>query len=119
MSEIGRRFELFGRAAMASRWELADYELGEIEEALGTLDHASLPKEGHPEVLSGLLQSFRDAELPALKKASADRNPTTFADAFGHAAKACNECHHASGHGFIDVPTLAGRPIPNTDPLVK
>lgn len=32
MADIARRFELFERAAAAGRYELADYQLGEIEE---------------------------------------------------------------------------------------
>src|SRR3970282_1281949 len=37
MAAAGRRFELLGRAALSRRWELAAFELHEVEEAFGEL----------------------------------------------------------------------------------
>ena len=47
MAEVGRRFELAGRAGLANRFELAAFEVGEIGELFeGELPRAELPKEG-------------------------------------------------------------------------
>jgi len=72
MSEVGRRFELIGLATHAGRLELAAYELGEIDELFtDTLPGASLPKEGHPEVLGSLRTTFATQGFSGLKRALA------------------------------------------------
>lgn len=118
MADVARRFELVGRASAAGRFELAEYELGEIEEQFAeTLPHASLPKEGHPEVLPKMVSAFVETNLPDLRRAITTRDRAQTAAAFERTAAACNGCHQASGHGFIEVPLVAGRGVPNTDPV--
>ncbi len=116
MADVSRRFELLGRASSAGRFELADYQLHELEEVFEeSLPRAILPREGHPEVLPGMLSSFAKSSLPDLKAALESKDPARVADAFKRTATACNACHRASGHGFIEVPLETGRSIPNTD----
>jgi hypothetical protein len=118
MADVARRFELLGRAVAASRYELADYELDEIaEQFTGVLRHAAPPREGHPEVLAPLEKDFLQKALPDLGQALSTRDPGQAAAAFGRTATACNDCHHASGHAFIEVPVVAGHSVPRTDPV--
>jgi hypothetical protein len=118
MGDVARRFELLGRAAIAGRFELADYELGEISEIFEeVLPHAALPKEGHPEVLPALVSAFLQKQVPELQRALTTRDRAQAAAAFARTATACNGCHQASGHGFIEVPLVAGHGVPNTDPV--
>ncbi|MFN7698851.1 MAG: hypothetical protein ACK6CU_27060 [Deltaproteobacteria bacterium] len=117
MADVARRFELLGRATIAGRYELAEYQLGEIEEQFEeTLPHAAPPKEGHPEVLPAMVSAFVQTNVPDLRRALTTRDRAQAAAAFERTATACNGCHQASGHGFIEVPLVAGRSIPNTDP---
>jgi cytochrome c553 len=117
MASIARRFELFGRAATAGRYELADYQLGELEEDFSeSLPAAAPPHEGHPEVLPTMATAFTKTTLPDLKRSLVTRDAAQITASFARAAAACNGCHQASGHGFIEVPTQPGRAIPNTDP---
>ncbi len=118
MADVARRFELLGRAAAAGRFELAEYQLGEIGEQFeDTLPHASLPREGHPEVLPATASAFVHSNLPDLQRALASRDRAAVMAAFERTATACNGCHRASGHGFIEIPLVAGRSVPNTDPV--
>jgi hypothetical protein len=117
MAEVARRFELLGRAASAGRFELADYQLGEIVEQFEeTLPHAAPPREGHPEVLPELANAFLESKIPVLRRALDSRDRAQAAAAFKRVATACNGCHQASGHGFIEVPVVTGRSIPSTGP---
>jgi hypothetical protein len=119
MSDVARRFELLGRAASAGRFELADYELGEIEEQFEeTLPHAEPPREGHPEVLPALVTAFLRTSVPDLRHALSAHDHAQVVAAFERTATACNGCHRASGHGFIAVPVVAGHSTPSTDPVV-
>ncbi len=118
MADVARRFELVGRAFAAERFELAEYQLGEIEEQFAeTLPHASPPKEGHPEVLPALARDFAQTHVADLRHALSSRDRAQITAAFARTATACNGCHEASGHGFIEVPTAPGRSVPNTDPV--
>ncbi len=118
MADVARRFELLGRAAAAGRFELADYELGEIEEQFQqALPRALPPKEGHPEVLPGIERTFLLTNVADLRRALRTRDRSQAGAAFERAATACNACHQASGHRFIEVPLGTGRSIPNTDPV--
>ena len=116
MADVARRFELLGRAATAGRFELAEYELGEIAEVFEeTLPHAAPPREGHPEVLPKMASGFLETTVPDLGRALTARDRGQATAAFERTAMACNDCHQASGHGFIEVPVVAGRSIPDTD----
>ncbi len=118
MADIGRRFEQLGRAAIAGRYELAEYHLGEIDEQFEeALAHADPPHEGHPEVLPAMTTAFLQGGVPELRKAIASRDRAAVEAAFARTAAGCNECHAASGHGFIEISREAGRVVPNLDPL--
>ena len=118
MGEVGRRFELVGRAATAGRTELARYHLGEIEEAFeGPLTHAEPPHEGHVSVLQPMRAAFLQANITEIRRALEARDRQGFGAAFAQTAAACNGCHQASGHGFIEIPTTPGVTVPRLDPV--
>ena len=118
MAEIGQRFELAGRAAVAQRFELASFEVDEMRERFeGDLPRADLPKEGPTTELPGMADAFVKAHPPELAKAAKAKDEHAFAEAFQRAAAACNACHQASGHGFIQVPSVPGKSVPDLDPL--
>jgi cytochrome c553 len=117
MAEVGRRFELAGRASVAGRWELAAFEAEEMEELFeGDLPRADPPKEGAADKLPGMAEAFLKTYPPALKKAAAAKDRAAFAEAFRSAAEMCNACHNASDHGFIEVPSTPGKAVPDIDP---
>ncbi len=111
MTEVGRRFEQAGRAVSANRWELADYDVGEIREIFeGDLQTARTPADVHAD-LRALARSV--GALPDdLQRAVASRDLHVFQSAFARAATACNACHVAAGKGYIEVPTVIGTPVP-------
>lgn len=117
MTEVGQRFELAGRAAAANRFELAAFEIGEISELFEELPRAEPPKEGPTEVLGPLADAFLKTHAPELRKAATAKDAAAFAGAFKNAAAACNECHRASGHGFVEIPAELGKAVPAMDPL--
>jgi hypothetical protein len=116
MVEVGRRFELAGRAAVANRFELAAFEAAEIEEAFADdLPNAQLPKEGPTAHIPGAAKAFAATNLPELRRAADRRDSSAFAEAFARAADMCNACHTASEKPFIQVPRLPGRPVPDLE----
>lgn len=116
MSDVGRRFELAGRAAAANRFELAAFEIGEMRELFeGDLSRATLPKEGPKEALASTAKGFVEVNLPELEKAASAKDARAFAAAFQRASVTCNGCHTSSGHGFIQIPSVPGKSVPDLE----
>jgi hypothetical protein len=99
MIELANRFERAGRAAAADRWDLASYDLAEIDELVERdLDaHTFRPASRH------LLDTFVAVTLPELRRASSQRDGRAYELANAQAARLCNDCHHASDKGFIEI----------------
>ncbi len=118
MVETARRFEIAGRAVSANRFDLAGFEVGEIEELFeDDVPGAELPKEGPTAHIPAMARTFLDTSVPELKKAAAARDRPAFAVAFQHAASMCNACHQAAAKGFIQVPAELGRAVPDLEAL--
>jgi hypothetical protein len=118
MVEVGRRFELAGRAVSANRFELAEFEASELAELFESdVQRAALPKEGPTAHIAPMARAFLETNAPELKKAAASRDRAVFADAFRRTAAACNACHVASAKAFIQVPSEPGKTVPDVAPL--
>lgn len=117
MVELGRRYEVLGRASLAGRHELAAYELHEIEEMFeDDFPHAAAPSSTPPGVdLRALREAFSREHLPPLEAAVRARDAAAFRAAFEAASRSCNGCHAAVRKGFIEVPTAPGQPVPRVD----
>ncbi len=118
MVQVGRRFEVAGRAASANRFELAAFEANELGELFeNDLPRASLPKEGPTAQIPAMAKAFLDSVPPELNRAAASGDRAAFALAFQRAAAMCNACHQSAAKGFIQVPSVPGQSVPMLDPL--
>ncbi len=117
MIDVGRRFELAGKAASANRFELAAFEVGEIQESFEQeLPNAELPKEGPSQALPAMAKGFLETNAVELVKAAKAKDARAFTDAFARAAAACNTCHQSSGHGYVEIPSALGQAVPSVTP---
>jgi mono/diheme cytochrome c family protein len=117
MAEVGTRFERMGRAARSGRFELAEFERGELEEIFEEdLPKAEPPRESAGVNLAGVAQAFAQTNLPDLKKAIESKDRTAIERAYALASETCNGCHRTSGHAFIEIPGRPGQPVPRLDP---
>jgi hypothetical protein len=118
MAQVGRRFEVAGRAAAANRFELAAFEVGELQELFeNDVPRASLPKEGPTAQIPSMAKAFLETIPPELARAAASKDRGAFDAAFQHAAAMCNACHEAAAKRFIQVPWVPGQSVPVLDPL--
>jgi hypothetical protein len=118
MADVARRFEIAGRAASANRFELAEFEAGEIGELFESdVPSAELPKEGPTAHILPMAKAFLETNAKDLQKAATSKDLKTFEAAFQRTSAACNSCHKASEKGFIEVPSVLGRPVPDVDPV--
>ncbi len=113
MVGVARRFEIAGRAAVAQRFELAEFEVGEIGETFeDDVPGAELPKEGPTAHIPAQAAAFLKTVVPELKSAAKSRDARAFEAAFKNTAAACNACHEASAKGFIEIPSVPGQDVP-------
>ena len=116
MVQVARRFEIAGQAAGANRFELAEFEAGELEELFeDDVPNAELPKEGPTAHIPAMAKAFLQGKIPDLKRAASSKDTAAFAAAFRSAAAVCNACHQAAAKGFIEVPAEMGKEVPVLD----
>jgi hypothetical protein len=88
-------------AGTASNWELADFEIKEIQEAIEDIQKFNMDR---PEVKSiGLIVPAIDS----LNSAIQQQNEPMFEKGFQFLTATCNSCHRTTDHGFnvITIPT--------------
>lgn len=98
-------------AVGASNWQLATYELDEMQETMEAAEGLHAVKNGVN--ISPVLQSTRQTQLLLLEKAIAVRDRKAFHSAYSQTMAACNSCHKAAGYGFIHIVTPNHEPVAN------
>ena len=111
MSGVQLHFAKLHFAASAGNWELAAFELHEVEE---NLEKAALlrPEENGVD-LGGVTAAFRQTQLAALKAAAEAGDPPAFRSAYAEAVSVCNGCHAATGRPFIVIVEPTAPPVSN------
>lgn len=110
MDEAGRRFHRAGRAVLAGRWDLAKYDLHELQEIFDE-DLAGSSWHDKPK-LPALAHKFQTEQLVALDAAVAHRDRAAFQTAAADTARACNACHKAADQAYIEVSENLGVEVP-------
>jgi hypothetical protein len=114
MDETGQRFARAGRAVLAGRWELAGYDLHELDEIFSD-DLASSSWHGKP-ALAQLAKRFEGHEVAELAAAVRAHDRAAYEHAVADAARACNGCHRAAEMAYIEIPESLGAEVPNIEP---
>ena len=117
MEMIGRRLERLGRAGAAGRWELARYEVEELEETFEDVARTPLPEDIEALDVSEFIDPLIGSALPALDAALERRDPAAFRLAFAGVAQRCNNCHHAAARNFVEIPGEPGADVPVLTPI--
>ena len=101
MSGIQVHHEKLWFAGEAGNWKLADFEIGEMQEAVDDIEKYCTDR---PEVASlPMLQPALDSVAHAVARADG----TGFRNGFVYLTGTCNNCHRATKHAFnvIQLPT--------------
>jgi hypothetical protein len=100
-------------AGRSGNWELADYTLHEMNEALQAVQTFNDQFEDFSTPLSELVPTLVGPSLGALNEAIRARSKAGFEQAFTSLTAACNACHATLKHGFIRVQPPAAPGFPN------
>jgi hypothetical protein len=105
MSSMGRRLTIAYYAAKASNWDLANYQLEELEED-AEIGEVTRPKRKEA------LKSFLEGPYTNLKKAAKSKDFNLFQAAFDKTVSGCNGCHASQNVSFIKYV------LPKTEPEI-
>jgi muramidase (phage lysozyme) len=102
MSQIQIHHAKLWFAGKYKNWELAGFEVGEIQEALDDIPKYCADR---PEVKS---ISMVIPAMDSLSEAIKENNENKFSDGFTLLTATCNDCHKATDHGFnvIKIPDV-------------
>jgi len=98
-------------AAKAANWELALYELHEMEETMEAVKKLNAEKNGVK--ISGVMDAVLRTQITQLEQTIKRKNPGEFHKAYDETLNACNGCHTESGHKFIQIIRPAVPPVTN------
>lgn len=98
-------------AAKAGNWELAAYEIHELEETMESVKKLNVEKNGVN--ISGVLDSVLKTQIAQLEDAIERKSQAEFHKAYEETLSACNGCHTESGHKFIQVIRPTAPPVTN------
>jgi cytochrome c553 len=102
-------------AGEASNWELAAYEVDELEEGFQDAVTYHPTHKDAPVALTTVLPAMTDAPIAALRVAIGKRDRQEFEAAFDSLTAGCNNCHHTMKFAFnvVQRPTFNAFPNQN------
>jgi hypothetical protein len=98
-------------AGSHANWALADYELDELREGFDDASKLHPAHEGVP--VAALIARLTPAPLEAVDKAIKGKSAAVFRKSFDSLTAACNTCHRAANHGFIQIRRPSGSEFGN------
>jgi hypothetical protein len=98
-------------AAKAGNWELAAYELHEIEETMETVKKLNVEKNGVK--ISNVMDAVLKTQIAQLEDTIKAKNHSQFQKSYDETLSACNGCHTESGHRFIQIIQPSAPPVTN------
>jgi hypothetical protein len=87
-------------AGQARNWELADYELDELEEGFADVVKFHPTHKDAPLPLSALVPKIMGQPIRDLRGAIKAKDAPAFAVAYDAVTAGCNSCHQATNFGF-------------------
>jgi hypothetical protein len=98
-------------AAKASNWELAAYELHELEETMEAARKLNIEKNGVK--ISNVLDAVLQTQIAQLEETIKRKNQSDFQKSYDETLSACNGCHTEAGYKFIHIVRPTAPPVTN------
>jgi hypothetical protein len=98
-------------AAKEENWELAAYEIHELEETMETVKKLNVEKNGVK--ISGVMDGVLKTQIAQLEESIKHKSQTEFQKFYDETLSACNGCHTESGHKYIQIIRPTAPPVTN------
>jgi hypothetical protein len=100
-------------AGEAGNWDLASYELKELQEGFDDVVKFHATHEESPVAPRDAVPRMMNGPLSDLRAAVEHKDAPTFSSAYDKLTEACNGCHVATNFGFNRVQRPATNPYPS------
>lgn len=100
-------------AAKASNWELAAYQLHELEETMEAIKALNAEEKGVN--ISNVLDAVLQTQIVQLEESIERKNQPEFQKAYDETLSACNGCHMETGHKYIQIIRPTASPVTNQE----
>jgi len=100
-------------AAEAQNWELAAYEVDELEEGFADAVRFHPEHKTAPRSLMQMIPDFTAGPVGALREAIDAKSTSAFTSAYDALTTGCNGCHAEAGFAFNVVVRPSGNPFTN------
>lgn len=101
MLEIQTRHAKLALAGKSSNWELVDFLIHELEEGF---EDVVQNKPMHDDItIAQFVPSLVMPAIEQMEKGSASKDYNTFLEGFERLTTACNSCHKATKHAYIQI----------------
>jgi hypothetical protein len=100
-------------AGEARNWDLAAYEVDELEEGFADAMRFHPEHKSAPRPLTVMIPDFTSGPLRALRGTIEARSAPDFETAYDALTEGCNGCHAEAGFGFNVVARPSGNPYTN------
>ncbi len=111
MLELQLRHANLWFAGNAANWELADYQIHEMEELLERIAALHPTYNGAP--IAELIENMADPAVEALEEAVATESGPRFLDAYDLLTARCNACHAATDREALVIQRPTSPPLTN------
>ena len=98
-------------AGSARNWELADYQVDELKEALEDAGKLIPDYKGVP--VRSMIDNLAMPPIEAIEGAIKAKDRAKFVAGYDKLTAACNSCHQGSKRGFIVIQRPSGTAFPN------
>lgn len=89
-------------------WDLANYELKELQETFDSAERLQPKHQGKQVNLSILMKDYSFMQIQLIQQAIDERDVTGFHVTYDNMVNACNRCHSITGNGFIVIKCPSG-----------
>ena len=113
MSATQMRHLKLGLAADARNWDLAAYEVDELEEGFADAVRFHPEHKAAPRPLTQMIPDFTAGPVGALREAIEMKSASAFTSAYDALTRGCNGCHVEAGFAFNVVVPPTGNPYTN------
>ena len=113
MSDTQMRHLKLWLAGEAQNWELASYEVDELEEGFADAVRFHPEHKSAPQPLTTMIPDFTAGPIHALRRAIEANDARAFENAYDALTRGCNGCHTEAGFGFNVVVRPSGNPYTN------
>ncbi len=113
MTKLQRHTNKLWYAGKAKNWELADFYVTELKEAMEEITEHNVKEEGVN--ISELMKMMGVKSLQPVDDAIKSQDFEAFKEKYNLLIQSCNDCHNSAKYGFVKISKPSATPLSNQE----